>query len=162
MQMIKVIPAETLLKILRNDLVTSLIVDSDDIKMEGVNITLKNNGDEHYFVQMHDGNWTTSIKYKNAAQTLAKILSHGQTIHGYTGEYRQEFGTKMFTDLLEKNDIGYAKVGMTIHVGKNKMKYVEQNGQWEIIYNKYPNITNQVSLFESLTNSKTLYNIQKD
>jgi len=162
MQMIKVIPAETLLKILRNDLVTSLIMDSDDVKMEGIDITLKNNGDEHFFGQMHDGNWGTCIKYKNAAQTQNKILSHGQMVYSYTGMYRRDFCMKLFTDLLEKNEIGYVKTDTTLCIGKNKMKYMEQNGLWEIIYNKYPNITNHVSLFETLTNSKTLYNIQKD
>jgi hypothetical protein len=162
MQDMKVWSVNTLLKKLRNDLVMSLIEDDDNIKMDGPIITLKSRNGKHTFIQQSNGEWTTITKYDGSiSQVKAVNYWHGQTSAGYTGDDRKEFYMKLMKKLFDDNGMMYAELGHNIYVGKKILTYYSQSG---IMAVKSLDAKEEytIPIFELLTKSEALYNIQKE
>ena len=128
MENIKVLSVDTLLKKLRNDLVTTLIEHDDNIKMDGPVITFKCKNRKHTFVQQSNGDWTVITKYDGSLSSRNGSNNwHGQTTYGYTGDYRKKFYMNLMKRLFKDNKIKYAELDSGVYVEKKVLIYDEQS-----------------------------------
>src|SRR5688572_18133419 len=135
MQIVQVMRTEKLLKLLRNNLVESLIKGSDNMMLKGNEITWWKGEYEHVFAQQNNGDWiitSRTIPHQSHSVPDTWQCWHGRAVWcSPKGTYGRKFCVKLLTDLLDKNKIKYETEYKSIRIQKKFVMFAD-TGSWII------------------------------